>query len=549
MRSMVAILWLFGILSMADIPGIPTLTIPLWLQWAMVVSIGFLKALAWTALLILCRRNVFARCVAVGLIVVFALLSIANVTSYMLYGFGVSYKLMVVLAQTNADEVAGFLPGLVANLLRTRTLLLSLAAVGLIALTAWAVRLLSRRAWLWVCGVMCMLGFGGGVWMVTCRTLSKSVISVYGRTAKYSIKIYRDNRKCRDLIHAGTPFPNPELITTDGKPLSVVMIIGESASRDALSIYGFPLATTPEFDAMRDSLAVFTDAIGASSLTALNMERLLTFKRDTDEDAHWNTFPRLLDMMNKAGFKTFWFDSQEREGKWSDCSGIISSEADVVRYTCAQSSEEHSRHKYDTDLLPLFAKALADTAANKFVVLHLIGSHTNYADRYPLEFNHFNADSVLRRVPKPWLTPATAQVVAEYANSIRFTDAILGGIIRDVARDSRPVLVVYFSDHGENVYTDRDFRGRDPKFVRVPFIIYANASYRADHPQVMQAIYTAIHRPFSTANIPYTIMTLSGINHPIYDPSIDPLSTSFRPLPRYVNGSPFDTPSPPLPVQ
>ena len=27
-----AILWLFGILSMADIPGIPTLTIPLWLQ-------------------------------------------------------------------------------------------------------------------------------------------------------------------------------------------------------------------------------------------------------------------------------------------------------------------------------------------------------------------------------------------------------------------------------------------------------------------------------------------------------------------------------------
>lgn len=375
-----AILWLFGILSMADIPGIPTLTIPLWLQWAMVVSIGFLKALAWTALLILCRRNVFARCVAVGLIVVFALLSIANVTSYMLYGFGVSYKLMVVLAQTNAGEVAGFLPGLVANLLRTRTLLLSLAAVGLIALTAWAVRLLSRRAWLWVCGVMCMLGFGGGVWMVTCRTLSKSVISVYGRTAKYSIKIYRDNRKCRDLIHAGTPFPNPELITTDGKPLSVVMIIGESASRDALSIYGFPLATTPEFDAMHDSLAVFTDAIGASSLTALNMERLLTFKRDTDEDAHWNTFPRLLDMMNKAGFKTFWFDSQEREGKWSDCSGMISSEADVVRYTCAQSSEEHSRHKYDTDLLPLFAKALADTAANKFVVLHLIGSHTNYAD-------------------------------------------------------------------------------------------------------------------------------------------------------------------------
>lgn len=146
---------------------------------------------------------------------------------------------------------------------------------------------------------------------------------------------------------------------------------------------------------------------------------------------------------------------------------------------------------------------------------------------------------MLAKIRNPWLNREKAQTVAQYANSVRFTDALLGNIINVAATEQRPVVVIYFSDHGENVYTDRDFIGRDPKFVEIPFIVYTNAAYRRMSPAVIDMMRAGVERPFTTANVIYTLMTLSGISHPLYDATKDVLSPHFLQWPRYVDGKIF----------
>ena len=168
-----------------------------------------------------------------------------------------------------------------------------------------------------------------------------------------------------------------------------------------------------------------------------------------------------------------------------------------------------------------------------------MGSHTDYKKRYPAEFNHFNNDTIKRKLGKPWLNDSKAQKVAEYDNSIRYTDYVVDSVINMAAKESRPTLLLYISDHGENVYDDRDFVGRDEKSVRVPFVIYVNSTFRNLYPKLTSQIARSVDKPISTADIVNVLMTVTGTSYPYYNATRDVLSDKYRPRHRYVNGKPW----------
>ena len=129
-----------------------------------------------------------------------------------------------------------------------------------------------------------------------------------------------------------------------------------------------------------------------------------------------------------------------------------------------------------------------------------------------------------------------AATVAEYDNSIHYTDHLLADIIHDVAQSEVPSLLIYLSDHGEDVYDDGNFNGRGEKFVMVPFIIYANSSYRRLNGDMMDKLNEALDYPISTANVIYPLMTLSGTSYPqSYNPAKDFLSPEFARQKRYMD--------------
>lgn len=240
------------------------------------------------------------------------------------------------------------------------------------------------------------------------------------------------------------------------------------------------------------------------------------------------------------GYTTWWLSNQERTGEWSNLSGILSSDANVVKYLGSTDSEDHLNQCYDEVLLPELRGALDTAAESRFICLHLLGSHTAYRERYPTGRGRIKATDVMSIHPKrEWLDEERSRIVAQYDNSILYTDSILSEIIKDLSLRGEPSLMVYFSDHGENVYDDRDFRGRDPKYVRVPFIIYANRSYRENNPEIMAVLQSASRQAFSTADVIHMLVTLSGSSYRMYDTRCDILSPQFRRRVRYVDGEPF----------
>ncbi|MDE6559406.1 MAG: phosphoethanolamine transferase, partial [Muribaculaceae bacterium] len=319
----------------------------------------------------------------------------------------------------------------------------------------------------------------------------------------------------------------------------VVVVIGESASRDHLSLYGYPLHTSQNLDSISAGLYVFSDAIGASSSTAENIPRLLTFMTDEPSQREWYEYPTLIQLFKALGYSTSWLSNQERTGELSNLSGILSNDADVVKYLGSQNSEDHYLYKYDEVLLPAWTELMEKGKRRQLAFLHLMGSHIQYHNRFPADRSKFTADDVLGGAPRKWLTRKKAAVIANYDNSLLYTDSILNRIISELRRSELPSVMVYLSDHGENVFDNRDFNGRDPEFVRVPFIIYANEAYRRLNPEIIADIERSLHQPFSTSELPQLLLHLSGSGYKSYSPQRDPLSPQFRPRTRYVDDEPF----------
>lgn len=292
--------------------------------------------------------------------------------------------------------------------------------------------------------------------------------------------------------------------------------------------------------ALRDDLFIFSDAIGSSTGTALNLETILTLKED-DSSGEWYSFPMLIDIFNQAGYNTWWLSNQERYGIWSNSSSAMSSRAHTVIYAGNESSKDATLYRYDDVLVPEFYKAMADTSSYRMINIHLMGSHTKYSYRYPPEYSRFSADDERNIHSRPWLDNEKLGTIAEYDNSILFTDYILGQIIDRVSESTSPAVVVYLSDHGENVYDDRDFIGRDRRYVRVPMIVYINEAYRNSRHDAVEKLRNATDMKFSTSNIPYFLMTLSGTQYKGYNPRRDILSAdTYVDYARHVDGEPWD---------
>lgn len=214
-------------------------------------------------------------------------------------------------------------------------------------------------------------------------------------------------------------------------------------------------------------------------------------------------------------------------------------DADVVEYLGAQDSEDHYQYKYDDILLSSYRSIINNNDSLQLIFLHLMGSHFQYHNRYPAKFQKFSASDILSCIPRKWLDKNRAQIVVDYDSSIVYTDSLLRYLIKEIADPQVPTVLIYLSDHGENVYDDRDYRGRDNKFVRVPFILYPNSAYCMKNPEIIESLSTSLSKPFSTSELPQILLHLTGTEAPQYFPKHDVLSENFKKRKRFVDGAPF----------
>ena len=319
-------------------------------------------------------------------------------------------------------------------------------------------------------------------------------------------------------------------------PATLVLVIGESTNRQHMSLYGYPRKTTPQLDAMKDELLVFKQVIGPRPYTIEALQQVLTFA-DQQHPNLYLTKPSIMNMMRQAGYKSFWITNQQTMTKRNTMLTTFS------KYTDKQVYLNHTRlqnsRQYDGDVLAPFAEALQDPAPRKLIVLHLLGTHMKYKYRYPDEYIHFKDNANLA----PVLSENKVEVINSYDNAVLYNDFVVSNIIKTYKESRQNGFLVYFSDHGEDVYEAPGYNvlGRNeasptlPMYA-IPFLLWMTPEWRAKMPEISNDV---LERPYSMSHFIHTWADLAGLQFTDYEPHKSLINPGFEALPLLV-GNPDD---------
>jgi heptose-I-phosphate ethanolaminephosphotransferase len=104
-------------------------------------------------------------------------------------------------------------------------------------------------------------------------------------------------------------------------------------------------------------------------------------------------------------------------------------------------------------------------------------------------------------------------------------------------RNSSTVLV-YLSDHGEEVYDYRNHLGRTherkktPQSLKyqyqIPFVVWCSDKYIEKHPDIVNSLRHAMDKPLLSSDISHMLLSLGAIKSPYYLPDKDILNEHYQ---------------------
>lgn len=319
--------------------------------------------------------------------------------------------------------------------------------------------------------------------------------------------------------------------------LNLVLIIGESFSKYHSSLYGYSHLTNPKLQKQVDSgnLFVFSDVVSSYNLTSFVLRNMFSVNSIMDNE-DWTEFPAFPILFRRAGYNVYLWDNQRTFGK-----------ADVSDFSIASylfndtivkesySAVNRQVFPYDGQLIDDFAQSFSLTGNRNLVIFHLMGQHTMPDKRYPndSEFNVFTKDSVKRND----IDGRRKSQIAHYDNATLYNDWVVNGVIQRF--NDRNAVILYLSDHGEELYDFRDHYGRTQERVKtrdmlkyqyeIPFMIWCSDYYMEKHPDLVSNIASAVDKPFMNDNVCQILMGLVGMKTKYYNPKRDLLSPQYEP--------------------
>lgn len=322
-------------------------------------------------------------------------------------------------------------------------------------------------------------------------------------------------------------------------PRTLVLVLGESTTREHMHLYGYPRETTPNLDALAaaegHNLTVFQNVVSPRPYTIEVMQQILTFGDEQHPDK-FLTDPSLINLMKQAGYKTFWITNQQTMTKRNTMLTTFSQQTDAQFYLNNQRNQNASQ--YDGVVLEPFEKALQDPAQKKFIVIHLLGTHMDYRYRYPEQYAQFKDR---QGVPSA-LSDDQVETYNFYDNAVLYNDFVVSSLIKRYAATDPNGFLLYLSDHGEDVYSsgNHDRLGRNegaptrPMYT-IPFMVWTSPSWQAAHPRDLQA---ATNRPYSSSHLIHTLSDLAGLSYDRFEPVKSLVSDQFAVAPRWI-GDPY----------
>lgn len=321
---------------------------------------------------------------------------------------------------------------------------------------------------------------------------------------------------------------NPVILSNNSSIPYVIYILGESTSRHHMGMYGYHLDTTP-FTAQREkqgSLIKFTDVISSEPITMKSLAKLFSFYRH-GMPGEWYEQTDLFSVLKAAGYHTTWISNQEFSGKNGNNARIYAERCNDYAFTTYRSSSNYTLcEPYDEAVLPLLNKTLQTPHKKNFIVLHLMGAHQLYSQRFPETRRKFTATQEHATDEK------VAQIRADYDNAVRYNDSIVSTIIDRF--ENKNAIIIYTPDHGEDVLEiNKKAAGHNDinpnrLMVEIPMMVWMSGKFREAYPALASRVGRAAHRPFATDDMIHALLDLMQIQTAEYRDSLSIFSDHYN---------------------
>lgn len=323
--------------------------------------------------------------------------------------------------------------------------------------------------------------------------------------------------------------------TRDMKGVTVVVVLGESMRRNYMHCYGYPLENTPKQDSLvkTGDLVLFSDAISSAAWTTGSISQSMSFYTLEGPEKEWYKYPALPLVLSKAGYYTYWVSNQEKQGTGIQPIPTLASTSDSTRFVRIRTAGDWNASP-DSDILPLlFDQKMTPAGKDLFEVVHLMGSHTPYSDRYIHEKAPFTVDQLPKTLPNGKPTPSDAKrrgIICDYVNSIHYNDQIVAQIFQRYSQT--PAIVIYLSDHGQAVFENPerpDYYEHEVSQagLMIPLMVYTSPALREEHPEVYEQIVAAKDRKIMTDLLANSICGLLGVKTKYYNARQDFFSSEY----------------------
>ncbi|WP_162880214.1 phosphoethanolamine transferase [Mariniflexile rhizosphaerae] len=327
-------------------------------------------------------------------------------------------------------------------------------------------------------------------------------------------------------------FNDVNLVNNNNNKLYVV-IIGESTTRKNMSLYGYGRKTNPLLS-KQNGLRVFKNVISPHAGTTASLTKALSLDNYENSSKEKGS---IIQLLNAANFETYWISNQQPVGF---------AETDITKlvYSC---NNKFYLNTEDTEELNLYDNVIFDkidyvinnnSDRNKVLFIHLKGTHFYYENKYPDSFNTFK-DKPKTQIA---INESEYKFINEYDNAVTYNDFIVNTVIDKIKRKRSESFVLYFSDHGEEVYHTIKFAGHNddvgtlPMF-EIPFILWESKDYK-----LKNNIKIELNRPYMTDDLFHSIADLCGIDNKYVDLERSIFSKSFKNRKRVIlNNKDYDS--------
>ena len=417
--------------------------------------------------MLLALRKIFDRHSLILSVIEIIICSLAlfEIAYYFLFGISVNADTLLILFQTNWLEALAFIN---SNRITFSCFLLAIIAFSIFI---WAFNKKKKI-------------LAGVILLVVCIVNHHLVIGGEHLYLHRDFKIAQGYFKQIKMLSEQVGIQ--EEITSDSNVRTAVIVIGESACRDYMNVYGYERDNTPWMTQNRnnDNFIFFDNTYSSYKLTNKSLIYLLTEKSQYNDKEVYSSL-NFIEIAKAAGFKTYWISNQGNISNYRESYNVVAQKADEKRFLEGSS--------YDEELLGLLD--ISNGNNKNLIVIHLAGSHSPYKN-YPIDFKKFPNDNINDN----------------YDNSILYTDYILQQIFAKLSPHNLD-LFIYISDHGEKkgmLRNQFDFR-----MERIPFVMYCSDDYIKKHNNFAE-IENGKHKYFTSDMFYDTFLGLLGINKKFY---------------------------------